>query len=709
MVESINTDSRSRVSSHTIINLLIVDRSLTDIEEIAKHLRSAGFVVEPLHAAESREAQRIIEEKPLDLVIARLREGLPGIDEIHGWIGDGLKDIPVLAALGRADSASPARLLDAGAAALVWPEDPEQLVRVVARELHHLETRRQLRRAENMIEESERRSRLLLDSSRDAIAYVHEGAHIYANPAWLDMFGYQDLTDLEAVTVMNLVGRKDREALKSFLRRCGKGGQSLKPVDLEGLRSDGSSVPLQWSCAPARYRGESCVQVLVRDPNEQGGCQDLQRELERLQKYDQLTDLYNRRYFTDYLNQVQARAARDNNGGALLYILITGYRSVVERHGLLAGDQLIQDSARLLQKLVRDDEVAARFSDCSFALHTPRTRREDILALAERICDAIKDKDFQANRQLVTTACSIGACMVGEARQDVGELIAQADRACETARLMGGNQIQFYNPASAGKEADADTLQELKKLQDAFSQGRSNLLFQPIASLTGDDQQRYKALLALRGPEGRPMAVPPLTALAEEHGQMREPDRWTLTRGLEILAERRLAGHPIVLFVRLSRNSLADAEFGQWLEQRCRDETPADGGLVLEIPEDCAQRYFKEAKELRQRLQSSGCHLALSHFGRGETSETALRHLTPDYIKLDGELIEKASREPELERRLRQLTEQARAQGTRIIADRVSNAAQLARIWQFGVTLVQGDLVQAPSPDMRFDFAQFVG
>lgn len=693
------------MSSHTILNLLIIDQSLTDIEEIAKHLRGAGYVVEPLYAASPLKIQKIIEAKPLDLVIARLRKGLPSIAAIHGWISDGLKDIPILVVSEGAEAPSPAQLLDAGAAALVGLDDPDHLVRVVGRELGHLETRRRLRHAEHTVQESERRSRLLLDSSRDAIAYVHEGAHIYANPSWLRMFGYQDQADLEGVTVMNLVARKDRKALKTLLRCRGKG--DAKPMELEGLRGDGSSVSLQWSCAPASYRGESCEQVTVHDINELDGGPDLRMKLERLQQCDPLTELYNRLYFVDFLSQLQTQTPHDRDRGGLLYILITGYRAVVGRHGPLAGEALIRDCARLLQTLIHENDVAARFADCGFALYTPKTQREEVMALAERIRDAIKTKDFQADHQLVTTACSIGVCFVEQ--QEAGQLIAQADQACETARLMGKNQIQCYSPVGVDSQTDAETLRELKKLRDACDQGRRELLFQPIASLTGNAQHRYKTLLALQDSESQPIALQALAALAEEHGQMQELDRWAVSRSLEILAERRLAGHAIVLFVRLSSNSLMDSDFGQWLEDHCRSTTLAQGGLVLEFPENSAQRYFKEAKALRQQIRDSGCHLALSHCGRGETSESVFQHLAPDYLKLDANLIEQATRDPALEQKLRQLTEQAQTQGALIIADRVANTTQLARIWQFGVTLVQGDLVQTPSPDLRFDFAQFGG
>ncbi len=81
--------------------------------------------------------------------------------------------------------------------ALPQGED-ERLMRVAERELANLEERRARRAAEVALHEAEKRCQLLLDSSVDAIAYAHDGMHIYANRAYLELFGYADADELEA-------------------------------------------------------------------------------------------------------------------------------------------------------------------------------------------------------------------------------------------------------------------------------------------------------------------------------------------------------------------------------------------------------------------------------------------------------------------------------------------------------------------------------
>ena len=176
-----------------------------------------------------------------------------------------------------------------------------------------------------------------------------------------------------------------------------------------------------------------------------------------------------------------------------------------------------------------------------------------------------------------------------------------------------------------------------------------------------------------------------------------------------LLDIQRAAAKPPILFVRLSRNSLADKEFFDWLAKRFQDSRLAGHYLVLEVKEDNADDCFEETKQLRARLRELGCGLALSHFGGKTHSERLLKELVPDYIKLDGSLIERLAKAKDENSRkaMADLARQAQGLKTRVVAAGVSTAPQMASIWQFGVTLVQGSMVADAGPGLDFDFKQF--
>jgi EAL domain-containing protein (putative c-di-GMP-specific phosphodiesterase class I) len=145
------------------------------------------------------------------------------------------------------------------------------------------------------------------------------------------------------------------------------------------------------------------------------------------------------------------------------------------------------------------------------------------------------------------------------------------------------------------------------------------------------------------------------------------------------------------------------------LSKRFKDSRLSGQHLVLEIKEDNADECFEETRQLRARLRELGCGIALSHFGGKAHSDRLLKELSPEYIKLDGSLIERLAKakDEHSRRSMGVLTKQAQDLQTRVVAAGVFTAPQMASIWQFGVTLVQGNMVAESGPKMDFDFKQY--
>lgn len=687
---------------HPLINMLIVDRSLSDIEQVAKILRNAGYLIQLSHADQEKVIRGIIEDKPLDLIIARPVEHLPTIAKVHNWITDTRKDIPILAMVDAHTPQKPAEILRSGAQNLFHLDDPEHLVAVVSNELRHLETRRQAHHYQKSLEETEQRFRSLLDSSHEAIAYTHEGVHIYANPVYLKLFGYTSEEDLAAVTLVNMVVPQDRDTLKAFLRRYDREARAdIKPIDLTGLRRDCSSLPLQMECIPIRINDESCLQIIIRDLSQPA---ELQQQFDEFTKRDSLTGLYNRKFISQYLEQINSKPGK--MGGAVLYILLTGYRSISERLGLEAVDQMVIDMAQVVEQNVRESDIVARFSDATFIVYTRDSSRKSVQALGEKIRNAIKEQITHTAQKLITTSCCIGIYMIGENKIGASQILSHADRACETARQMGGDQVQIYRPLINAGEPQHDE-EIIGLIQEAISEDRLGLLYQPIASLRDEAKERYKLHLCILDDNQQPLPLRNLAPVAERCKLMGSLDKWVIARGIEALLARQREGHDTTLFIRISCNSVNDETFIDWLDAHLETNPGLASALVLEIDEDSAERYFKEIKTWRERLRQSGCGFALSHFGERSHSERIAQHLSPSYIKLDSALIDKLAANPAHRQSLAGLIEQFKTMDIGVIAENVASAPQLANIWQFGITLVQGSVVQERGPMMNFDFQQF--
>ncbi|MFO1433574.1 MAG: EAL domain-containing protein [Candidatus Competibacteraceae bacterium] len=693
------------MSEHPLLNLLIVDRSQPDIEFIVQTLRASGYLIQANYSAWIKEIRNLIDYRPLDMILVRQGADLPTIAEIHALLEASAQDVPVIAIADDLNRHRPVELLRAGATAVFVLREPDHLLAVVKQEFQHLQLRRSIKLQEQRIQETEERHRVLLEHSRDAIAYIHEGIHLYANPAYLQLFAYSSQEAMEGVTLMNLIRLEDRDKLKRLMRDSMKPGKLPSLTELTALDSTGHFFPIRLSCMPIRVNDEPCFQIVVQNPFEAQDDSTLQIEEPRTR--DLLTGLYHRKFFIDQLNKLCN--SPQGPSGAVLYILLTDYRAISKRTGLDAVDQLAGDIAKLLQQVVSLREVVARFADAVFTIYTPESMVDGVLKLAERLSTAIRVHTTQAVQGLINTTSAIGICLIEKTYENASQIISLADQACDSARQAGGNQVQLYTPPVPRTGAVRQEAEIMAQIREAVSRERMQLLYQPIASFQGDSTERYKASLRILGEDAKPLAMTLLAPVAEKRGLMGPLDKWAILKALEALAERE--GRATKLFIHLSQNSMLQKDFCKWLEKRLQDTGLSGGTLVIEVTEEYAETYFQETKALREQLQAIGCGFTISQFGNRANSEHILTKLAPEYIKLDSDLIEQIVRSKNEASRqaLAAITEKARQMKTLVIAANIASAPQMASIWQFGVTLVQGDMVQEASPHMDFDFQQFAG
>jgi PAS domain S-box-containing protein/diguanylate cyclase (GGDEF)-like protein len=695
-----------RVSEPSVINLLIVDRSRSDIDHIVKTLRDEGYQLHLIATDQVEEVRSAIDYRPLDLILLRLGEELPTIAEVRLMVVEAKQDIPIITVVDdeHCQHYKPARMLEEGADNYVHLDDADHLVSVIRKEVRHLQTRKRGQSFETRFQESEHRSQALLENIREAIAYIHEGVHAYANPAYLQLFGYERKEQLANMQLVHMVSPDYRDVLKSVLRRSIRSGQAVESVEMIGVRSNGQTFPILLECAPTRMNDEPCTQIIVREVTPEKKAYN--QQLESLLKYDDITGLYSRRFFLETLEI--------NHDGTVLYVLFTDYASIRYAMGFEAIEQFMLEATSLFKEKLALEDVAAHFASGVFTIYVPANSPTDPLALAEHVRKAVAEHSFQVGGKLFTTTCCIGVCDARGRSESAVQILSHADRACEGARQKGGNQVEVYGPP---REERQGTVSEqdgaiIQLIRTALAKRRLSLVYQPIVSFENTEAARYKAYLRVADETDRFHPMEKLGVVAVRVGLMGALDKWTIIRGLASLLELQKAAAKLpVLFVRLSRNSLADKEFFDWLGKRFKDCGLSGNHLVLEIKEDDADECFEETRHLRARLPELGCGIALSHFGGKTHSDRLLKELVPDYIKLDGSLIERLAKakDENSRRAMAMLTQQAHALNTRVVAAGVTTAPQMASIWQFGVTLVQGNMVAEASPRLDFDFRQYAG
>jgi diguanylate cyclase (GGDEF)-like protein len=168
----------------------------------------------------------------------------------------------------------------------------------------------------------------------------------------------------------------------------------------------------------------------------------------RLYRYavtDEMTRLYNHRYFQQRLDEELLRADRYDNHVSLLILDVDHFKKFNDTYGHPEGDRVLKAVARLIEKSVREVDIVARYGGEEFVVICPEKNGEGSLVPAERIRHAVEEFDFRISGKHVPITVSLGvACYPDQARSKP-ELIQKADYALYFSKQNGRNQATLYN------------------------------------------------------------------------------------------------------------------------------------------------------------------------------------------------------------------------------------------------------------------------
>lgn len=682
-----------------IVRLLVAETSLNDAEMFISVLRNAGHAVRATHAEDLEDVQSALEQHAFELFLCTVHnDELPLADAAHA-IQESSRDLPVVAVAESHDPALRLQAMQAGTVDLVAKDDLEHLKLVVRRELRHLYERRRLRRVERSLKESERRASALLESSRDAIAYVHEGMHIYANPAYLEKFGFDQVEAIEGMPILDMIDADDQKQFKDLLRQHSRGDQGQAQADLHML-TDGTRLPVTISLSTATVDGEPCTQVLIRD--QASAAHAAAEELESLRKRDLLTGLFNRSHFRECVDErLNSDGPGDEVGHGLLYVHVENLDNIRQNLGITACDQVITDVVGIINGELDSDAFGGRFADEVITVMLPNRGVHDTIAVAEAIRQRVEEHIVETDNRTVTTTVTIGAVMMGETTRSADDALSRAYRGCDIATQNGGNQVHLVAAEDDSSDGSSDWA---RFLTDAVDEDALYLVFMPVAALDGDTAPRYEVRVRMTGENDQELAATDFIPQAEEAGLMPRIDRWVIDQSLAALAQHVHHDNQFTLMVKLAGPTLSDEEFLSYLDERLTQHGVQAGNINFEINEPIAVTQLNAARATFRGLKERGCGFTLDHFGSGVNPFQLLKHLPADYLKLDRSLSQDLADNEETQERVRNIVENAHSMKKRVIAGYVEDAMVLANYWRFGVDFVQGDFLQAPSTTMAYDF-----
>jgi len=177
--------------------------------------------------------------------------------------------------------------------------------------------------------------------------------------------------------------------------------------------------------------------------------EEANRQLREVAARDSLTGLYNRRHFNDILGQLFAESMRYNTELTCVMLDLDNFKQVNDTLGHQTGDQLLQLTAEVIKRNIRESDVAVRYGGDEFAILMPQTSPRDAQASAERVLARFRQDVTKDLPEATIASISIGmASRDGDQPQSAKELLNLADEALYLAKAGGKNRITLLCPAS---------------------------------------------------------------------------------------------------------------------------------------------------------------------------------------------------------------------------------------------------------------------
>ncbi|MCG8518008.1 MAG: EAL domain-containing protein [Pseudomonadales bacterium] len=685
---------------NSTVHLLILDPSQNDAESLVSLLRNAGRATRAHRITSEEDLEEALKSGTWDLLLARDVDQEFTAEDALNLVRRMDKDVPFILLTSDFNRERSVQFLKSGAMDVVPADCNDLMLLAVKRELAALDERRRRRSLEAHLREAEQRCQLLLESSKDAIAYINDGMHIYANQSYMEFLGYDDLDELMCVPILDTLTPASQTEYKGFMKQFAETRQDGMTLNCVARRSDDHELNVTMSVSSATYDSEPCTQIVIQPEHSDA---ELEEKLRQISSQDLLTGLYNRQHFMD---ELASAIGEQTPNGALAYVSLDNFTANKSLVGIAGADLLLSDVANLVREHVGEDQLLARLSDDAFGILDRSCDEKSMMESCEQLRKKIEDYLFEVNGRTIQMTASIGVAAITENAPKANDLLGRGLAAsAEVRKLEGhesGNGVVAYNPAAEGN----GEINAADAIQKALDEDRFRLLFQPIINLRGEGEEHYEATVRMIDTEGNDVSPYDILPPAGPSEMAVKIDRWVILQTVKQLATHRARGHDTRLFLNVSAETLVDKTFSAWLSVALKAVRLPGDALIFQMREGDTTNHMKQAKEFVRSLHELHCKISLSQFGGAINPFNTLKHVDVDYVKIDGSFTEELQKNDEAKEQLKEMVQSLQSAGKLTIIPMVENATVLATLWQAGVNYIQGYYVQAPVPQMNYDFGE---
>jgi len=561
----------------------------------------------------------------------------------------------------------------------------------------------QRQKIEKSLRDSEDAFRHLFEFSSDAILLIEKGLIVDANATSLQQLGLHSKADLlqcspsKISPETQLDGRPSNEKSAAMIALALEKG--FHSYEWQHIKQDGSLFLVDVSLTHMLLGGKQIIYAAWRDITER---KKAEAEINLLAFYDPLTKLPNRRYLQEQIEQSIARSEREASKIALLILDLDRFKSVNDRLGHLAGDELLQQVAARISVHLREVDLVARLGGDEFVVLLEHIQhKEDAARIAMKIITDLEMPFQLTQSDDVYIGASIGISLYPDNGVSVEILLDNADMALYYAKDNGRGRFAYFSDQLT--EVAQSKLQLEVRLRYALKHSEFVVFYQPQVDIASGEIIGAEALVRWQDPEHGLISPDNFIPLAEETGLIIELGRWVLHETCRQGKQWQDQGlKAIRLAVNVSARQFKGCNMLEEVNVILQKTQFPVQYLELEMTESALIEDQEVIIKTLNQLRERGVYLAIDDFGTGYSSLAYLKRFPLDVLKIDKSFIDDIPHDKSDMEISSTIIAMGKTLGFKVLAEGVETAEQLKFLADKGCNIYQGYLKSKPLDAVGF-------
>ncbi|WP_320170237.1 EAL domain-containing protein [Maridesulfovibrio sp.] len=431
---------------------------------------------------------------------------------------------------------------------------------------------------------------------------------------------------------------------------------------------------------------------------------ELKRKEEKIHFYsyhDALTNLPNRKLFSDRLRREIEKSAKTGVKIALLYMDLDDFKKVNDSLGYTVGDELLKQLAGRIKPMLGEQDSLARLGSDEFAVALVGYKKiNNIISFAQKIGEQLSSPFHIEGHEIFINA-SIGIATYPEDTTSPEQLVLHADTAMHQVKSSYLDNFRFYT--SQMKTQAQHKIDMESAIRKGIVNGEFVPFYQAKVSTSTGKVMGMEALARWVRPDGSIIPPSEFIPIAEELNLIHEVDTLIIRQAVKDMTVWEEAGYTdLVVSANVSAKELDTPAFAENIFAILEESHLPKEKLDLEITESLLMQDVEKNAGILDSLCSSGISCSIDDFGTGYSSLSYLKKLPISTLKIDRSFVNDIMTDKNDLAIVCAIISMAKHMGLKVVAEGVEDAEQVKLLKSQGCDLIQGFYYSKPLSKSEF-------